>query len=215
MRQAILDENEEDLRPEPKSGRRIFLILFLSIFVLIFGVLGTTMVYSAYRKEKTCSMPTTGRIIDYNDHSYNNKHKYTPIIEYRVGDQVFSSETNIRFNYHPFKKGEYVSVYYNPKSPDEFYMKEYDLRTLYILGAVFLLVSIGIIIVSALCAIIGKIKINQKKKAQIQIKIFLSAILLFMFTIFSCLAGLGKTICIFIAIGLFALYGIHQNKRKK
>lgn len=48
-----------------------------------------------------------------------------------------------------------------------------------------------------------------------KIRMIISAILLFMFAVFSFVAGLGKTICIFAAMGLFILYGMRQDRRKK
>ena len=85
-------------------------------------------------------------------------------MEYWVGNQVFMGETNIWFNYQPFKVGEYVSVYYNPKKPDEFYIKKYDLKTTYGMGTIFLLVSIGALGVFVLFTVLGKIKMDEEKK---------------------------------------------------
>lgn len=169
------------------------------------------MIHSAYMKEKVYSAETDGIVIDYNR---NYKHMYTPVVEYQVGDQTFTSSTNTRFNHRPFKKGESVSIYYNPKSPDEFYLKGYDLKGTYNLGVIFLVFSMGILIVSVLFAVIGRIEIDNERKGRIQAKIFLSVAVLVIFTAFLCLAGLGLTICILIFMVLFALYGRHQNKRK-
>lgn len=201
-------------RRREKSGGKIFGILFFTIFIMVFGVVGVTLIHSAYVKEKTYSGMAMGTVVDYDDYSVGYDHKYAPIVEYRVEDQVFVCDTNIRFSFRPFAKGAYVAVYYNPESPDKSYIEEYDLKVTYKLGVIFLLVSVGIIIVAVLFAVIGRIKLDKEKKGDIQVKIFLSVILLFMFTVFSFLAGLGKTICIFTVMGLFALYGIHRDRRK-
>lgn len=217
MGQPILDKTNKTVgsdKSRKKSGGKIFTILFLIVFVLGFGALGTGMVYSAYKKEKTYNAVTEGKVAGYRDYSYSYKHKFSPLVEYWVGNQVFMGETNIRFNYQPFKVGEYVSVYYNPKKPDEFYIKKYDLKTTYGMGAIFLLVSIGALGVFILFTILGKVKMDKEKKEQMQVKIILSLIFLFMFIVFSFVAGFGITICIFAGIGLFALYGLHQNKNK-
>lgn len=201
-------------RRREKSDGKIFGILFVTAFVMVFGVVGVTLIHSVYVKEKTYSGMTTGTVVDYNDYSVGHDHKYAPIVEYRVEDQIFVCGTNIRFNFRPFDEGAYVSVYYNPESPGESYIKEYDLKATYKLGAIFLLVSVGITIVAVLFAVIGRTKLDKGKREDMQVKIFLSVILLFMFTVFSFLAGLGKTICIFAVMGLFALYGIHRDKHK-
>lgn len=197
-----------------KSGGTFFLILFLTIFALGFGTVGVIIIHSAYTKEHTYSAMTTGIVIDYNRYSYNNRHKYSPIVEYRVGNQVFTGETNVRLNYRSFKEGESVPVFYNPKSPNEFYIKEYDLKTTYMIGAIFLLVGIGILVVFVLSAVIGRIKTDKAQKDRIQVKIFLSAAILFIFTVFTCLAGVVRTICIFAVMGGFTLFGIYREKRK-
>lgn len=195
--------------------RKYFLTLFLIVFALGFGAMGAGMIYSAYIKETTYSAAAEGRIIDYNDASYSSEHKYSPIVEYQVGNQVLIGETNVSFNYRPFKTGETVLVYYNPGKPDEFYIREYDLRTTYGIGGIFLFVCIGIFVLLALRTILNKAKISKEKKEQMKIRMIISAILLFMFTVFSFVAGLGKTICIFAAMGFFILYGMRQDRRKK
>lgn len=214
MNQTISVENEESLhsgKSGKKAGGKILVVLFFAVFVLGFGAVGVVMIHSAYMKEKVYSAETDGIVIDYNR---NYKHMYTPVVEYQVGDQTFTSSTNTRFNHRPFKKGESVSIYYNPKSPDEFYLKGYDLKGTYNLGVIFLVFSMGILIVSVLFAVIGRIEIDNERKGRIQAKIFLSVAVLVIFTAFLCLAGLGLTICILIFMVLFALYGRHQNKRK-
>lgn len=188
------------------------LILILAVFVLGFGAVGVLLMHSAYMKEKACSTETYGIVIDYNR---NYKHMYTPIVKYQVGDQTFTSGTNTRSNHRPFKKGESVSIYYNPKSPDEFYLKGYDLKEIYSLGVIFLVFSMGVLIVSVLFAVISRTKMDKKRKERILANIFLSAAVLIILTAFLCLAGPGITICILIFMVLFALYGRHQNRRRQ
>ncbi len=217
-RQSVTNENSGTMyekQPAPHSGGRMILLVFVLIFGLGFGIVGLFMVRSAYLKEKRCSAETTGTIVDYGRHYSKGHDLYSPIVEYRVGDQVFSSETNVRFNYRPFKKGEGVSIFYNPQNPGEFYIEEYDVGTTYRLGVIFLFVSVAVLIISALFFVMGRITMDPKKKARMEGKIFIFAALLFVFTVFSCLAGLGKTICIFAVMGLFALYGRYRDRRKK
>lgn len=196
-----------------KSGGKFFLILFLTVFALGFGALGFGMVHSAHKKTGTCSTAAEGRIVGYRESSH--KRRFSPIVEYQVENQIFTDETDVRLNYRPFKEGEYVLLYYNPDRPDEFYIKGYDLKTTYKIGAIFLLVAIGIFVILALFSISGRVKMDKKKKDDILGKIIIFAILLFMFTVFSSLAGLRITICLFAGAGLFSLYGIYQSKHKK
>lgn len=214
MNQSISDRNNGN-QSRKKTGGTLSFILFFIVFVLGFGTIGISMIRSAYKKEKSYIAATEGRIIDYKDSSYNNKHKFSPVIEYHAGSQVLTGETNVTYNYHPLKTGTYVSVYYDPENPGKFFVKEYDLKATYQIGMIFLLISIGILGITVLFTVLNKSKMNREKKAHIEGKIFLCVIFLFIFTIFSFVAGLGRTLCIFAAMGLFALYGMYQNKRKK
>lgn len=219
MRQTEDVNTAEETSPARPSGKRpggkVFLILFLTVFALGFGALGAEMIGSAYGKEKAYSASVQGRIIDYRSSSYNNRHEYSPVVEYRAKDQVFTGETNVRYNYRPFEVGESVAVCYDPERPDKFYIREYDLETTYALGAIFLLVAIGLPAVCILCAVLGRIKTDREKKEQTEAKIIVGAALLFLFTVFCFLAGPEKALGIFATFGLFCLYGMHHNKRKK
>lgn len=215
MNQTISGENEETLhsgKSGKKAGGKVSLILFFAVFVLGFGAAGVLMLHSTYIKGKACSAETDGIVIDYNR---NYKHMYTPIVEYQVGDQMFTSGTNTRSNHRPFKKGESVSIYYNPKNPDEFYLKGYDLKVTYSLGVIFVVFSMGVLTVSVLFAVISRTKMDKERKERILANIFLSAAVLIILTAFLCLAGPGITICILIFMVLFALYGRHQNRRRQ
>lgn len=217
MSQSISKEKKEtvDSNQSPKkSGGKAFTLFFI-IFALGFGALGAGFLHSAHSKEKAYSGTAEGQIIDYRDYSsYDNKHKFSPIVEYRAEGQIYTGETNVQFNYKPLKTGTYVSIFYNPQKPEEFYIKEYDQKTNYKMGALFLFISIGILFILLLSAVLNRIKMDPKKKEQIQLIVILSVILLFMFLVFACLAGLIKTICIFAAFGLFTLYGLYRNKKK-
>ena len=218
-----MEKYSQDHRPSPeekgvtgkKSGGKLFLILFLTVFSLGFGILGAVMIHSADAKERSYSTSAEGMVIGYRDSSRNSKHSYSPIVEYRADHQIFTGETNIWFNYRPFQEGEYVSIYYNPEKPEDFYIKQYDLPTTYKMGAIFLLVALGIPAVLVLFAVINRIITDPKKKERIQAILLVSLIVLFIFIVFCALAGPVITICILAVMGLFALYGIRQNRRQK
>lgn len=198
-----------------KPGGKIFLILFLTLFSLGFGILGTVMIHSAYAKERACSASAEGMVVGYRDASRGSKHSYSPIVEYQAENQIFTGETNIWFNYRPFQEGEYVSIHYNPEKPEDFYIKQYDLPAAYKMGAIFLLTALGIPAVLALFAVINRVITDPKKKERIQAVFLVSLIVLFIFIVFCALAGPVIAICIFAVMGLFTLYGIRQNRRRK
>lgn len=198
-----------------KSGGIIFLIIFLVVFALGFGILGFGMVRSAHRKERICSAEAQGRVTGYRKSRHDHKRMYSPIVEYQVGNQVFANESNVSSNYKPYNEGEYILVSYNPENPAEFYIKGYGTEISYELGVIFLSVSAGIFVILAICAVLGKSKMDKEKKEKIQVRIILSVILLFMFVVFSCVLGPVIAICISAGMGIFALFGLLQNRHEK
>ncbi len=188
MNQPMPEENNKtanETQPPKKSGGK-FLAIFITVFALGFGALGAVMIRSAYTKVETYSASAEGEVIDYYDYSTNTKHRFSPIVAYRVGNQILTGETNVNYNYRPYQIGEYVTVSYNPENPSAFYIKGYDLSTTFKMGALFLFVSIGLLFVFILCFVIGRSKMDKAKKEQIQVKIIISAILLFMVSVFAC-----------------------------
>lgn len=141
------------------------MLLFLVIFVLIFAVTGTGMIYSAHRKEKICSATAEGVVVRYREYTRNNhSHEYSPVVEYRVGNKILTGETNVWMSGRNFEEGVYVEIGYNPENPEEFYIRNYDLKTTYGMGMIFLAVSAGITLISILLLVLRRIHMEEKRK---------------------------------------------------
>lgn len=204
-------------QPSKQKGANIFITLFLMIFVLGFGALGIGMIYSAYAQEKTYSETTEGEIVEYKTRRSSSKHKrmFCPVVKYQAEGEDVIGVSNTWSTSKPFKNSKRVTIGYNPANSGEFYIKGYDLKTEYRLGGIFIFVSIAILFVIFVFGILSKIKMDEEKKSKIQAKIVMASSILFIFIIFFLLSGPVITLCVFIAMGIFALYGVHSNKRQK
>lgn len=196
------------------SAGRISLILFLLLFTLGFGGIGAGLCHSAHRQAKAYSATAEGRVIECRKSSHIGRHHlFTPVVEYQVGNEIFTGETNAWSSSRTFETGEYVAIGYNPANPEEFYIKGYDLNIRTRLGILFLGIGVIILTVTIAVLILHKNKIDKERKEIIRAGIIIGGIVLFIFAGFVVVAGLKNTLCVFGAMGLFALYGWIHNKR--
>lgn len=93
-------------KSQTSSGGTIALVLFLTIFALGFGAIGMVMLRSAHAKEQICSAQAEGHIIDYRESTHKRTHMYSPVIEYQVDGQYYTSETNVSLSYRPYQQAE-------------------------------------------------------------------------------------------------------------
>lgn len=144
------------------SAKGILLILFLVLFTLGFGVIGAGLCYSAHMKEKPCSAAAEGKVIKYKENSYiGQKRRFTPVVKYQAGNEIFTGETNVWYSSRIFETDEYVMIGYNPANPEEFYIKNYDLNIITRLGIIFLVIGGAILAVTVTILILDK---ERKKR---------------------------------------------------
>lgn len=106
-----------------RSAKGVLLVLFLALFTLGFGAIGAGLCCSAHIQEKNCSAATEGKVIEYRKDSYiGQKRMFTPVVEYQVGNEIFTGEPNAWHSSRTFEVGEYVTIGYNPANPEEFYI---------------------------------------------------------------------------------------------
>ena len=215
-----MGEQMEKVSDAPgQSGKKpagsIALIVFLAAFVLGFGAIGAGLCYSAHMREKTCSGAAEGKVIGYRKNSSHRgrNHTYTPVVEYRAENEIFTGETNASSSSRTFEIGEYVMIGYNPANPEEFYIKGYDLNITTRIGIVFLVISGGILAVLVIALILSKSKISKERKEKIEAGIIVGGIVFIIFAVLIAVAGLTLTLCAFGGMGVFALYGYLHNKR--
>lgn len=198
------------------SAKGILLILFLVLFTLGFGVIGAGLCYSAHMKEKPCSAAAEGKVIEYKENSYiGQKRRFTPVVKYQAGNEIFTGETNVWYSSRIFETDEYVMIGYNPANPEEFYIKNYDLNIITRLGIIFLVIGGAILAVTVTILILDKNNLDKERKGAIQAGIIIGGIVLFIFVAFAAVTGLKNTLCVFGGMGLFALYGWSHNKWTK
>lgn len=202
---------------DKQTGSNIFIVLFLVFFSLGFSAVGVGIIYSAYAQERTCSVMTKGEVVEYKTDRSSSKHSqiFCPVVKYQAKGEAVIGVSNTWSTSKPFENSERITVGYNPANSDEFYIKGYDLITQYQLGGIFIFISTAILFVLIVFGILSKIKMDKKKKGRIQAKIIMALVILSIFIIFFVLAGPMITFCIFTAMGLFALYGVHSNKRQR
>lgn len=147
------------------SAKGILLILFLVLFTLGFGVIGAGLCYSAHMKEKTCSAAAEGKVIKYKENSYiGQKRRFTPVVKYQAGNEIFTGETNVWYSSRIFETDEYVMIGYNPANPEEFYIKNYDLNIITRLGIIFLVIGGAILAVTVTILILDKNNLDKERK---------------------------------------------------
>lgn len=195
--------------------KRILLILFLVLFAFGFGITGAGLCYSAHTQEKTCSATTEGRVIECRKIPYfGQKRMFTPVVEYQVGNEMFTGESDVRSSHRAFETGESVTIGYNPENPEEFYIKSYDLNIMTRLGILFLVISGAVLAITGIVLILARNNISKEKRAKLQAGIIVGGIVLVIVAVFTAVAGLKNTLCILVGMGLFALYGWFHNKRR-
>ncbi len=147
------------------SAKGILLILFLVLFTLGFGVIGAGLCYSAHMKEKPCSAAAEGKVIKYKENSYiGQKRRFTPVVKYQAGNEIFTGETNVWYSSRIFETDEYVMIGYNPANPEEFYIKNYDLNIITRLGIIFLVIGGAILAVTVTILILDKNNLDKERK---------------------------------------------------
>ena len=168
------------------SAKGILLILFLVLFTLGFDVIGAGLCYCAHMKEKTCSAAAEGKVIEYKENSYiGQKRRFTPVVKYQAGNEIFTGETNVWYSSRIFETDEYVMIGYNPANPEEFYIKNYDLNIITRLGIIFLVIGGAILAVTVTILILDKNNLDKERKGAIQAGIIIGGIVLFIFVAFA------------------------------
>lgn len=159
------------------STNTMFLIIFISI-VLILEAVGGGIVYSAYAKEKRCSVMTEGVLIEWVMWKKKNKTTYYPVVEYTVGNETFKESPNVRTNLRPFKTGDSIAIGYNPSNPHDFYIEGYDLEVIRSLGGSFIIWGVVAVIINIICAILNRMDMDERRRVRIKERVFVVFFLL-------------------------------------
>lgn len=197
------------------SVNTMFIIIFISI-ILILEAVGGGIVYSAYAKEKRCSIITEGVLIEWGMWKNKNKTTYYPVVEYRVGNEIFKESSNARTSSRPFKEGDLVAISYNPSNPHDFYIEGYDLEVIRSLGGSFIIWGAAAVIVNIICAILNRIAMDRRKRVRIKEMVFAVFFLLAFYWMLISFSSVKTAVFVTMLLTPFVLYvKIKKRLRKK
>ena len=102
--------------------------LILVILGIVSIGLGIFIIVSGNELAKVCTEETTGTIVgilreEETDSEGYMSIVYTPQIEYKVGEQLFTEKGNGSSNASEYKVGEQVDIMYNPNNAEEHIIK--------------------------------------------------------------------------------------------
>lgn len=121
--------NTTTYNANPKMVKVILLILGI-VFTLVGTGLGIGSFFVNQSEQKLhdrCSKKTTGIIVDYDKHVSSSSKSgssttYAKVVEYEVKGDTYEITDKVSTSSKP-KIGKKVTVFYNPKDPDEAYIK--------------------------------------------------------------------------------------------
>lgn len=195
------------------ADRKFMLLLILVILVL--EAVGGGIVYSAYAKEQRCSLRTQGTLLEWVRWTRKNTTNYSPVVEYRVGNETYTEILNVKADKRPFKEGDLVTVGYNPLNPHEFYLEGYDLEILRSFGSSFMILGAAAVIVNLICAALNRVDMEERRRIRCKefvIAFFFLAAFYWMVISFS---GIMMAVFVTILIAPFVLYVKYKNRRKQ
>lgn len=110
------------------------IIIFIGVILILIQVI----------KHKHCSAKITGKVIDVirHDDKYSNTatlYSLFPVFEYIINDQVYTKESKYGATKCNLIKDQKVTIHYNPKNPNEFYVSEFKVPK--IIGIVLIIIG--------------------------------------------------------------------------
>lgn len=126
-------------------------LIWLAIGLLFVGV-GVFLIMRGNTLEKNCTASTEATVYDYResfdtDSDGASSTYYYAKIKYSVDGKTYDKENSTGLTHKKYKEGSKVTVMYNPKKPDELYIKGESLSN----GLMaYILIGLG-----ALVAIVG------------------------------------------------------------
>lgn len=210
------DKNRNILQQsEKKTGINTVFTVILITVIIILELIGGGILYQAHVKEKNCSAIVEGTLVKWNRRTKEKGVSYSPIVEYNVGNEIYTGISNVWGNILPIKKGDKVIIGYNPSNPTEFYMEGYDLNNIRITGSIFIIIGAALALVNMICFVLNRINMDKKKRMRIEVIICASGILLVFYWMMLLIMGVGITLLISLILGFFIFYVKHKNRSKK
>lgn len=113
------------------------------IIGLVFAGVGIILLINIVYNKIKCNMTTTGRVVNIVKKTSRGldgkiKARFFPIYEYEADRKLFEKKSTSSYSSTRFK--EYVTIRYNPKNPDQYYVR--GNYTKLILGVTFTIVGL-------------------------------------------------------------------------
>lgn len=93
--------------------------LIMIISLLLFLVVGFTMIYGSVISKLDCTEPTIATVIDIEKRSRGGRGlpMYLPTLEYEINGEIYTQKSNTNIN--PNILGKQIEIKYNPNNPKE------------------------------------------------------------------------------------------------
>lgn len=205
------------IKTETKTNKISINTMFIIILILVILALeavGGAIVYSAYVKEKNCSIKTEGVLLEWGKRIKKNKRKYYPIVQYWVGDEAYKEISSVETEKLPFKEGAPLTIYYNPSNPFEFYTEGYDLILIRSFGRVFMIMGAALALVNLICTILNRVDMDEKRRVHIKEIEYALGVLFVFYWMMITLSGIGPAVLATIIIAPFVIYVKYKNRPK-
>lgn len=123
--------------------KSIFFVMALST-----SLIGAAILLWGIRMRHACTEEALGRVVDIYEYSDVGRTDQAPILEFRAnGQSIRARAASIRSGYLPRKipytVGDSVKLYYDPEDPKHFWIPDYDVNVLGIIGLVALAVGLA------------------------------------------------------------------------
>ncbi|MCL2804772.1 MAG: DUF3592 domain-containing protein [Treponema sp.] len=125
------------------QGEKIFAVIFLLVFGLVFFAVGFFGIKSNKRLIKVCTSLTTGEVVEIQRRRSGGKRPttmYYPVFSYTAKGVEYTNCSTTGMSTCKFTEGQKVTMYVNPDNPDEFYVEKYGISNGFY--AVFLVIGL-------------------------------------------------------------------------
>lgn len=188
-------------------------VILLTAVILLMEAVGGGIIYYAWAKEKICCAEAEGTLINWEKRKDKKSRKYVPVVEYRVGKEIYTGISNIESLKRTIEEGSPVLIGYDPSNPYNYYLKGYDLEAIRSFGGIFMVLGAVFAAVNIICAILNRMEMDDKRKVRIKEWIFI----LCFFAAFSwfiiALAGIRTALLVVIVMAPFVLYVKLKNRK--
>lgn len=128
----------------------IFSAIFTTFCCAVFFIVGALLLVTGIRLKKGCTKSVTSVVVDMiekegTDDDGDPTITYCPVYQYTVGGVTYEKESSMSSSSKRYDIGQKIPLQYNPRDPNLF-LEPGESKTNILMGAIFAVVSLGIII---------------------------------------------------------------------